>query len=497
MSPTINDRDHRSQNENIVEHAMTCEPASAIDEARAAAHEVEEAEKLQTQQHQRPKRLHAPNPNALIEETTPPNKPRMDRSSSAIAPAEKRIKLTSPKRNDNEEVPRFIMRDKSTGRSISELTYTLPPNTTPAKPDFFNRIFTQPKLPAYIPSEEWPVPPGRNYMLELTRAQVLWDYSDTLTTPLAIPPEPPSIDDLSNPSDEEIRDSRPQHNPWNTSNIRYAEEKVSVMVNARCNEVIWSASDVSFCNAEMICFPMMDNDGRAAGYIYTPPQSIATEAGNPFQAIHSDFAPHQHNDLRPNPVDAKTKRFPKFRWAFIKQLIAVRMTSDPGYFQIKTVTKPNGRYTPGLLELCAQQAAGNLPHALDTSALLTIHDLRDLQKDEQQGGSGITMPRIFQTILPTPTSFTETERKIGYHYKDLLLVKVFAPHGLSKEFDHTIYKIHKRMTAEHLLFLIARNTDVPKEKMTLAAAGHLLDDDIILEDAGVEHGAQLFVLLHE
>ena len=64
-------------------------------------------------------------------------------------------------------------------------------------------------------------------------------------------------------------------------------------------------------------------------------------------------------------------------------------------------------------------------------------------------------------------------------------------------FEHTVYKIHKRMTAEHLLFLIARNTDVPKEKMTLAAAGHLLDDDIILEDAGVEHGAQLFVLLHE
>ena len=158
------------------------------------------------------------------------------------------------------------------------------------------------------------------------------------------------------------------------------------------------------------------------------------------------------------------------------------MTSDTRYFQIKTVTKPDGRYTPGLLELCAQQAAGNLPLALDTNALLTIHDLRDLQKEEQQCSSGIAMPRIFQTILPIPTSFTEIEKKIGYHYKDILLVKVFGPLGSPKVFEHTIYKVHKRMTAEHTLFLIARHTDVPKEKMTLAADGHLLDDDIILED---------------
>ena len=476
---------------------MTCEPASAVDEAKAAAHDAEGTERLQAHKSKRPARIQAPAPSAIAEEATPPNKLRMERDSSSIAPLEKRIKLTSPKRTDHEEVPKFVMRDKSTGKSISELTYTPLPNATPAKSDFFNRIFTQPQLPAYVPSEEWPVPPGRTHMLQLTRAHIMWDYNDTLATPLAIPPEPPSIDDLGNPSDEEIRDSRPQHNPWNTSNIRYADERVSIMVNARCNEVIWSASDVSFCNAEMICFPMMDNDGRAAGFIYTPPQSIATEAGKPFRAIHSDFAPHQHSDLRPNPIDAKTKRFPKFRWAFIRQLITVRMTSDPRYFQIKTVTKPDGRYTPGLLELCAQQAAGNLPSALDTSALLTIHDLRDLQKDEQQFSSSTTMPRIFQTILPTPTSFTEVEKKIGYHYKDILLVKIYGPLGSPKVFEHTIYKIHKRMTAEHILFLIARNTDVPIEKMTLAADGHLLDDDIILEDAGVEHGAQLFVLLHE
>ena len=83
---------------------------------------------------------------------------------------------------------------------------------------------------------------------------------------------------------------------------------------------------------------------------------------------------------------------------------------------------------------------------------------------------------------------------MGYHTSDILSVDIFCPHLLSNSFEHVVYLLSNKITAGHTLFLIARNSDANKDDMTLIAEGKKLDNEVTLEDAGIENGAQLFVI---
>ena len=425
---------------------------------------------------------------------TTPNRIRHVKTSATITPPAARQQQASPKHGWGAGVPKFTLRDKSTGKSISEI----PRKHDNEHADFFNRIERQPPKPAYVPTMDSPFPPHRVPLLKMTRSSILWEIDEVMNTPLVIPPQPPTIESLGDPTDEQIRASRPQHNPWNESNIKLANERVSSMLNVRHNEVVWSASDVTFKNAELICFPMMGNMGQAMGFIYATPQSIAKEVGKPFIATHSDFAPNQNNPLQSNPIDEQERINPHFRWAFVRQLVTARMASSSSHYQIMTITKPEGRYTPGLLELCAQQASDHLRQPCGLNFNPVEHELRDLQANEQLFQNDAPMARIFQTILPVPvySDYARSQAKHGYHTSDILSVDIFCPHLLSPSFEHVVYLLSNKITAEHTLFLIARNSDANKDDMTLIAEGKKLDNEVILEDAGIENGAQLFVIFN-